>query len=160
MLWDNDGTPGDVINAYTELFGDGAVMDSMRKLLTAEEQGREERERKEIARIAAKVKAWKERRHIMGDLDVVPEAKIPDFHYHRYAAAYRLRAQEEGITLPCQGYGCWQDSWHMAWYHRKYPELFYDEAPRNARILVNEFGKLPAATRLVASLPEAARIAA
>lgn len=143
MLFETTNGPADVINAYTEIFGDGRVMDAMRKLLTAEEKEQEQRERREIARLALKVKRWKERRRIFGDLGVVPECEVPDFHYHRYAGAFELKAREEGIELPEKGYECWQDDDFLAFYRRKYPQLFYSEAPRNARILVNEHGRLP-----------------
>lgn len=149
MLFETTNGPADVINAYTELFGDGRVMDAMRKLLTAEEKEQEQRERREIRRLAWKVKAYKLRRYIMGDLGVVPECEVPDFHYHRYAGAFEMKAREAGIELPEKGYECWQDEDFLAFYRRKYPELFYDEAPRNARILVNEHGHLP----LVAASP-------
>lgn len=144
MLFETTNGPGDVINAYTELFGDGRVMDAMRKLLTAEEKEQEQRERQEIRRLAWKVKKHKLRRYFLGDLGVVPECEVPDFHYHRYAGAFKMKAEEAGITLPEGGYECWQDADFLAWYQRKYPELFYDEAPRNARILVNEHGHLAA----------------
>lgn len=143
MLFETTQGPGDVINAYTELFGDGQVMDSMRKLLTAEEKNQEWRERREIKRLAWKVKRTKLRNRFLGDLGVVPECEVPDFHYHRYAGAFEMKAREAGIQLENKGYECWQDEDFLAWYQRKYPELFYAEAPRNARILVNEHGRLP-----------------
>lgn len=143
MLFETTNGPADVINAYTELFGDGRVMDAMRRLLTAEEKDQEQRERREIRRLARKVKAYKLRRRIFGDLGVMPECEVPDFHYHRYAGAFEMKAREAGIELPEKGYECWQDADFLAFYQRKHPELFYDEAPRNARILVNEHGHLP-----------------
>lgn len=143
MLFETTHGPGDVINAYTELFGDGRVMDAMRRLLTAEEKEQEQRERREIRRLAWKVKKHKVRRYFLGDLGVVPECEVPDFHYHRYAGAFEMKARECGLVLPEKGYECWQDTDYLAWYQRKYPELFYDEAPRAARILVNEHGHLP-----------------
>jgi len=146
MIFETTNGPGDVINAYTELFGDGRVMDAMRKLLTAEEKEQEQRERREIKRLGLKVKLSKVRRRFLGDLGVLPECEVPDFHYHRYAGAFEMKAREAGAELPEKGYECWQDSDFLAFYQRKYPELFYDEAPRAARILVNENGHLPMLT--------------
>lgn len=143
MLFETTNGPGDVINAYTELFGDGRVMDAMRKLLTAEEKKQEQRRQREYRRLARKVKLYKLRRRFLGDLGVVPECEVPDFDYHAYAGAFEMKAREEGIELPQKGYECWQDDDFIGHYRRKHPELFYDEAPRNTRILVNEHGHLP-----------------
>jgi len=138
MLWDNTGDAGDVVNAYAELFGDGTVMDSMRKLLTQDELTRQQREDAEYKRLAAKVAEERVRRRFLGDLGVAKEAEIPDFDYHRYAGAFNMKAKEEGIELPEKGYECWQDDDFLAFYRRKHPYLFYEEAARNARIVVEK----------------------
>lgn len=146
MLFENDGSYSDALNYACEILGDGTVMDAFRAKMTAEQVQRQKEERRAIERLALKVKTWKVRRRAFGDCGVVPDFECPSCHYHGYAAAFKLLALERGVVMPGNGYECWDDEGpegFIEWYKRKYPELCYDEAPRNARILVNEFGKLP-----------------
>jgi hypothetical protein len=145
MLFENDGSFSDALNYACEMVGDGAVMDAFRAKMSAEWVSKQEEERRAILRLARKVKLWKIRRRILGDHGVTPDFECPACHYHGYAAGAKLLALDRGVPLDCNGYGIWDDDDFVAWYKRKYPELCYEEAPRNARILVNEQGKLPAA---------------
>jgi hypothetical protein len=144
MLFENDGSIADALNYAAEILGDGRVMDAFRAHMTDKQAAQQLEERRAIRRLAIKVKRTKLRRRAFGDLGVLPDFECPGCHFHGYAAGAKLLALDNGVVLPCNGYGIWDDDDFVAWYKRRYPELCYDEAPRNARILVNEHGKLPA----------------
>jgi hypothetical protein len=142
MLFDNDGSSADVLNAYAELFGDGAVMDSMRGLLLSKAERETELVKRDIQECAERVKATKERRVIEQAADMIPDFTVPTRLYHTYASAFRMRAAEDGIELEGNGYECWYDADFQAWFKRRYPELTYREEKRTATI-VKDFGQLP-----------------
>lgn len=137
MIWDNDGSASDVINCYAEMFGDGVVMDALIPKLIQSDEQRALRERREIAEVAARVNEARERR-VHAETGLVPDFSVPVRLYHGYAAATRLRCQEQGIELEQNGYEIWQDADFQQWFKRRYPELCFKEAQRNARIIVNE----------------------
>lgn len=137
MLFENDGSAADVVNFYAEMFGDGTIMDAMRRKMTHEQEGKLTAEKREIAETAARVNECKERR-VQNDTGLVPDFSAPLRHYHGYAAAFKLRCSELGILLEENGYECWQDPDFIAWYKDRYPQLCFKEAARNARILVND----------------------
>jgi hypothetical protein len=142
MLFENDGSASDVVNYYAELFGDGTIMDAMRRKMAREQEGKLTLEQREIAETAARVNECKERR-VQNETGIVPDFSAPLRHYHGYAAAFKLKAEEEGIILDNNGYECWADTDFQAWYRKRYPELCFKEAPRNARIIVNESAGAP-----------------
>jgi hypothetical protein len=137
MLFDNDGSSTDVVNAYTEIFGDGRVMDGLRHKLKLEQVGVQTLEQKEIHAVALKVNECRERK-VENETGLVPDFSVPARHYHLYAAAFNLRAKECGMVLDGNGYECWVDDDFVGWYKERYPMLVYKEAARNAMILVNE----------------------
>lgn len=141
MLFANDGSASDVLNCYTELFGDGAVMDSMRIKLAQKADQEPGLLQREINAIATDVKATKERRVIEQAGDMVPDFTVPIRLYHSYAAAFMMKAEKEGIILENNGYECWSDPDFQDWFKRRYPELAYTEAKRNPTI-VKSFSQL------------------
>jgi len=140
MLFENDGSPADIINAFTEIHGDGAVMDAMRRKLAADQEGRIATEIREFNAIAARVHETERVAH--DETGLIPDFSVPVLLYHTYAAEFKLKAAEQGIRMEGNGYECWDDEDFINWYKRRYPQLCYTEAPRNARIIVNDFGKL------------------
>ncbi len=138
MLSALDGSVTDGLNYACQMLGDGPVMDAFRRHYNASADADRTAELADIKRLAIKVKAYKERKYILGDLDVVPDFECPACHYHGYAAGAKLLALDKGKPLPCNGYGIWEDEDFVSWYKRRYPELCYHEAPRNARIIVND----------------------
>jgi phosphoglycolate phosphatase-like HAD superfamily hydrolase len=134
MLFDNDNTAADVVNAMTEIFGDGAVMDSFRAKLTREQLPKQIAEEKEIARLAAKVSAARERAVLEQAMDMLPDFEIPQHLYHRYATAFRYKAEEVGVFMEGRGYECWHDEDFKAWYRKRWPQLCYHEAQRTVTI--------------------------
>lgn len=146
MLFENDGSAADVVNYYTEMFGDGTIMDAMRRKLAHEQEGKLAAEQQEIKQVAARVHDCRER-HVHNDTGLVPDFSAPLRHYHGYAAAFKIRCDELGIPLEQNGYECWSDADFIAWYKRRYPELCFKEAQRNARIIVNESVTSPAANQ-------------
>lgn len=142
MLFENDGSASDVINAYAEVFGDGTVMDAMRIKLAQKADQEPGLIQKEIQESAQRVKETKERRVLEAAADMVPDFTVPFRLYHAYAAAFKMRAEENGITLESNGYECWSDPDFQAWFKRRYPELTYREEKRPATI-IKSFAQLP-----------------
>ena len=139
MLWDNDGSAADVVNYCTEIFGDGTIMDAFRRKLAREQVGKLQAEEAEFQAVAHRVKTTKERR-VENATGLQAIGSIPLKLYHGFAAAFKMRAEEQGMTLESNGYECWSDEEFLNWLrkHPKYSCLFYREAPRNARIIVND----------------------
>lgn len=150
MLWENDGSAADAINAITEELGDGVVMDAMRRHLTATEERKHQSLLDDFNGIAARIHECRERR-VEDETGLVPDFSVPAIHYHQYATEFRLRAAEAGITLEGNGYECWQCPDFIAFYKKKHPEMVFKEAARNATIIVpgSKYGSVtsPAANR-------------
>lgn len=142
MLFENDGSAADVLNAYAEIYGDGVVMDAMRKKLVPIAEQRSPRIKRAIERAAMRVKEAKERRVIEEMGDLCPDFEVPREIYDDYASAAKLKAEEMGVTLDCNGYGWWTDSGNQAWFRRTFPELCYCEEKRPATI-IKTFAELP-----------------
>lgn len=142
MLFENDGSPTDILNAYAEMFGDGVVMDAMRIKLIAIADQKTGRVKQAIERAAQRVKEYKERRVIEAMGDICPDFEVPRELYDDYATAFKLRAEEQGITLEGNGYECWYDPDFQAWFKTKHPELCYREEKRPTTI-IKSFAQLP-----------------
>lgn len=134
MLFENDGGPADIINAFTEIHGDGAVMDAMRRKLEAGLEGRIATERAEFDAIASRVHETERVAH--DETGLIPDFSVPVLLYHTYAAEFKLKAAEQGIRMEGNGYECWACPEFIAWFKRKHPELVHVEAKRNAAIIV------------------------
>lgn len=145
MLFENDGSPADIANAFTEIVGDGAVMDAMRRKLASEQDGRRQREIDDFNAIAARVNETE--RVANNETGLIPDFSVPALLYHTYAADFKMKAIQEGITLEGNGYECWACPEFIAWFKKRHPELVHKEAPRAATIIVpaGKYTLLPAA---------------
>lgn len=141
MLFENDGGAADVVNAFTEIHGDGAVMDAMRSKMAREQEGKMLAERQALAAIAARVNETERRAEEQTGL--IPDFSVPAIHYHQYAAEFKFAALERGIVLEGNGYECWACQDFIAFYKRKHPENVFKEAKRNTTIIVNEGASAP-----------------
>lgn len=138
-LWDNHCEPADIVNVYADLYGDGRIMDGFRHTMAINQPLQEVQRERELNAVCQRVKSTKERK-VENDTGLTAVASVPLWLYHAAAIATRMKAEESGITLDCNGYGIWSDPDFEAYMrkHPKYQFLFYKEAPRNARIIVNE----------------------
>lgn len=144
MLWENDGSASDVVNALTEVVGDGAIMDSMRRLLTAQADGKHQQLLNDFDDIATRIHGVE--RVAEDDTGLIPDFSIPLILYHQYAAEFRFKAAEQKIVLEGNGYECWHCPEFVAWFKKKHPELVHKEAKRAPSIIVpgNKYGGLAA----------------
>lgn len=143
-LWDNTGDTSDIVNLYADMFGDGTLMDSFRAKMAREKPMQEAQAERDLQAVCRRVKATKVRK-VENSTGLTAVASIPTKLYHDMAIVFRMRAEEMGITLESNGYECWQDE-HFLNHLRKHPKyqyLFYKEAARNARIIVNEPKPMP-----------------
>lgn len=141
MLWENDGSAADVVNALTEIHGDGAIMDSMRRKLTAEADGKHQQLLEDFDAIATRIHGVE--RVAEDDTGLIPDFSIPLVMYHSYAFEFKLKAAKEGIVLEGNGYECWYCPEFVAWFKKKHPELVHKEAKRAPSIIVpgNKYGR-------------------
>lgn len=138
-LWDNTGEASDLVNLYADIFGDGVVMDAYRARMAIEQPLQKQRDEKELQAICQRVKTTKERK-VESSTGLAALASIPCRLYHDMASVFRMKAEDAGVKLDGNGYECWQDEDFLNYLrkHPKYQFLFYKEAPRNARIVVND----------------------
>jgi hypothetical protein len=130
---ESDGSASDALNAFASIYGAGAVMDSFRKRLAASADKRRQAEIDEVASVAAHVHSSEVTG--FGETEMRPTQGIPQVHYHKYAADFRMKAAREGIILEGNGYECWECADFLRWYRKKHPELVYVEGKRNATII-------------------------
>ena len=142
-LFDNDGSPTDVINFYADLFGDGAIMDSFRAKFAAEREGKLTLEQKEVNACIKGVQECPARR-VENATGLAPDFRVTQRQYHGYAAAFKMKAAEQGMTLEGNGYECWQDDDFKNWFKKRHPGQVFREEARNARIIVNDLAKFAA----------------
>jgi hypothetical protein len=142
MLWENDGSATDVVNAITEITGDGALMDSFRRKLTAEADAKHQALITDFNDIATRVHETE--RVAENETGLIPDFSIPAILYHQYAAEFRFKAAELGITLEGNGYECWYCPDFIKHYKKKHPEMVHVEAKRAASIIVpgNKYGSV------------------
>lgn len=144
MLWENDGSATDVVNTLTEIVGDGAIMDSMRRKLSAEADGKHQQLLNDFDAIATRIHGVE--RVAEDDTGLIPDFSIPLVMYHSYAAEFRFKAAQEKIVLEGNGYECWHCPEFVAWFKKKHPELVHKEAKRAPSIIVpgNKYGRAAA----------------
>lgn len=133
-LWENSGDAADVINAFADEHGDGTIMDAMRRHFRATADRHETALRNQFDAIAARVHETE--RVAEDETGMIPDVSIPVLMYHQYAADFRFKAAQEGITLEGNGYECWSCPEFIAWFKKKHPELVHREAARKATIIV------------------------
>jgi hypothetical protein len=145
MLWENDGSAGDAINAIADEIGDGVVMDAMRKHLRAGGDAHETRLLTDLDAIAERLHGVE--RVAENETGLIPDVSIPVILYHQYPAEFRMQAARSGIALDSQGYECWSCPEFVTWFKKKHPELVHKEAKRAASIIVpgSKYGGLLAA---------------
>jgi hypothetical protein len=144
MLWENDGSAADVVNALTEVVGDGAIMDSMRLHLTAQADRKHQTLLDDFDAIATRIHGVE--RVADDDTGLIPDFSIPLTLYHKYAFEFKLKAAELGIVLEGNGYECWYCPDFIRHYKKKHPEMVHKEAKRAPSIVVtgNKYGRAAA----------------
>lgn len=133
-LWENDGGAADFINVLTEDIGDGTMMDALRRHFRLTADAHETQLQQDMHGIASRL--HKVERRVHEETGLVPDFSVPVILYHQYAADFRFKAAELGITLESNGYECWSCPDFIRWFKKKHPELVHKEAQRNATIIV------------------------
>lgn len=144
MLWENDGSATDAVNAITEVVGDGAIMDAFRRQFSAQADRKHQTLLDDFDAIATRIHGVE--RVAEDDTGLIPDFSIPLALYHSYAAEFRFKAAQEKIVLEGNGYECWYCPEFVAWFKKKHPELVHKEAKRAPSIIVpaNKYGKVAA----------------
>lgn len=139
-LWEQDGGAADIVNALTDVVGDGTMMDVMRRHLRATADAHETALKNDLEGIATRIHGVE--RVADDETGLIPDFSVPEILWHQYPAEFRFTAAELGITLEGNGYECWYCPDFVAWFKKKHPELVHREAPRAATIIVpgNKYG--------------------
>ena len=132
-LWENDGGAADFINVLTEDIGDGTMMDALRRHFRLTADAHETQLQQDMHGIASRLHNVERRVH--EETGLVPDFSVPVLLYHQYAADFKFKAAELGITLESNGYECWHCPDFIKWFKKKHPELVHKEAARNATII-------------------------